>query len=314
MIAVFGFAQTAAAQWSKREIGTLAWLRTVHFVDEKTGWIGGGGGTFLKTGDGGASWKQTEKFTSDTIREISFSDRENGWLLCERDVYRLGKNSPSYLLKTINGGASWEKIEFSGAGRERVTAIFFAENGTGIAVGESGALFRLESGGAEWKRQPAPVRFLLLDGVFAGESRAIIVGAGGSVIVGEDAGRSWKNAAIFEDFRSKLNAVFFINENNGWAVGANGAILQTVSSGRTWRRQNSGTEKDLTDVAFIDTAEGWAIGDGGTILHTTTAGNIWKTESANARHRLEKMHFNGQSLWIVGFGGTVLRRDIKRAG
>ncbi len=109
--------QTANANWVKQNSGTLAWLRTGFFVNEKTGWIGGSNGTLLTTENGGDSWRQTEKFTSDTIRQIYFSDEKNGWLLCERDIYSLGANSPSYLLKTSNGGADWEKVEFLNNGR-----------------------------------------------------------------------------------------------------------------------------------------------------------------------------------------------------
>ena len=116
--------QTANANWTKQNSNTLAWLRTVYFVNEKTGWIGGSNGTLLTTKDGGDSWKQAEKFTGDVIRQIYFADENNGWLLCERDIYSLGANSPSYLLKTKNGGADWEKIEFLNNGRVRIAKIF----------------------------------------------------------------------------------------------------------------------------------------------------------------------------------------------
>lgn len=305
--------QTADAEWVKQESGTLSWLRTVYFVNEKTGWIGGSGGTLLETSNGGKYWSRYRNFTFDSIRQIYFSDEQNGWILCERDYYKLGANAPSYLMRTRNGGASWEKIEFTGGKRERVAKLFFTKSGMGFAVGEAGAFFvRRGNEKEEWKKQAAPVRYLLLDGVFTDDFHGAVVGAGGSILFTDDAGLSWNQAAVRGDPKIKLNSVFFVNQKNGWTVGARGKIFQTFSGGRVWREQNSGVTADLNDVFFLNTAEGWAIGDNGLILHTTTGGNVWILNESKVSHRLEKIFFTGKSGWAVGFGGTILRYDENR--
>ena len=302
--------QTANANWVKQKSGTLAWLHTGFFVNEKQGWIGGSDGTLLTTEDGGDSWKQREKFTSDTIRQIYFSDEKNGWLLCERDIYSLGANSPSYLLKTSNGGADWQKIEFTNNSRIRIAKIFFSENGLGFAVGESGTIFILQDDAKTWKKQPSPIRYLLLDGIFTNKRNGVIVGAGGHIFFTDDAGISWNQANIFGSPNVKFNAVFFVNKDTGWTAGADGKIFQSVSGGKNWREQKSGSTANLNDIFFKDTAEGWAIGDEGTMLYTTTAGNIWKKNELKIRHKLEKIFFSGRQGWAVGFGGTILRYDL----
>jgi photosystem II stability/assembly factor-like uncharacterized protein len=301
--------QTANANWTKQNSGTLAWLRTVFFVNEEIGWIGGSNGTLLTTKDGGFSWKQAEKFTSDSIRQVYFTDEKNGWLLCERDIYSLGANSPSYLLKTSDGGTGWEKIEFSNGNRTRIAKIFFSENGLGFAVGESGAIFILQDDGKTWKKQPSPIRYLLLDGGFTDKRNGVMVGAGGNIFFTEDAGISWNQANIFGKPNIKFNSVFFVNKTAGWTTGNEGKIFQSVSGGKNWREQKSGVSVNLNDIFFKDTSEGWAIGDEGTILYTTTGGNIWKKDSLKVRHRLEKISSNGKTLFAVGFGGTILKYD-----
>ncbi len=302
--------QSSNANWVKQNSNTLAWLRTVFFVNQKTGWIGGNNGTLLITEDGGNSWKQAEKFTGDSIKQIYFSDKNNGWLLCDRDVYSLGGNSPSYLLKTSNGGADWEKIEFLDKVRVRIAALFFANNGFGLAVGESGAIFALQNDRKTWNRQPSPIRNLLLDGVFSDEKNGVMVGGGGNIFFTEDSGANWNKSNIFGAPEAKLNSVFFVNKNNGWTAGSEGKIFQTISGGKNWREQKTNTTANLTDIFFRNTAEGWAIGDEGTILHSMTAGNIWTKDDLKIRHKLEKMFFNGKEIWAVGFGGTILRNDF----
>ncbi|MBA2620958.1 MAG: hypothetical protein H0U87_07135, partial [Acidobacteria bacterium] len=140
---MFCFKAVSSGQeaWTAQKSGTLSWLYDVYFVDENKGFVAGSGGTFLSTSDGGKSWTAArEKFTEDTIERIRFADENNGWLLCQRDAYNRGAKSPSYLLRTRDGGAHWEREEFnfSGGGRERIAGIFFAKNGLAMASGESG--------------------------------------------------------------------------------------------------------------------------------------------------------------------------------
>ncbi len=297
--------QTVDAGWTKQNANTLAWLHDIHFFDENHGIIAGSGGIYLETRDGGKTWTKRKKFTTDKILQIYFSDDYTGWLLCERDPYSRGANAVSYLMKTTDGGTSWEKVEFRDAGRTRVTKIFFNRKGKGFAIGESGAFFESNEDGS-WEKSPSPVRYLLLDGTFFDDSNGVVVGAGSSVYFTENAGANWNQANVFSKNPAKLNSVFFVDRKNGWTVGAGGKIFQTLSGGKTWREQNSGMSADLRGVYFKNTSEGWAIGDQGTILHTQTGGNVWVAEETKVKHRLEKVLFAGKKGFAVGFGGTIL--------
>lgn len=297
--------QTANAGWTRQNANTLAWLHDIYFADESHGFIAGSGGTFLETADGGKSWTRRKNFTEDKILQIYFADEYTGWLLCERDPFSRGANAVSYLMKTTDGGANWDRVELKDAGRRRITKIFFSPKGKGFAIGESGAIFELTGSGA-WEKSPSPIRYLLLDGAFTGESRGAIVGAGGSIFFTEDAGASWIAASVFGEAKAKLNSVFFADQKIGWTVGAGGKIFQTASGGKTWREQNSRVAKDLTDVFFRTAAEGWAVGDEGTILHTQTGGGVWVAEATGVKHKLEKVLFVGKKGFAIGFGGTLL--------
>lgn len=298
--------QSVKADWTKQNVSTLAWLRDVYFLNEQNGWIVGSGGIYLTTKNGGKSWTKEKNFTEDNIRQIYFADEQNGWLLCERDLYALGTNSPSYLLKTTNGGVNWQRVEFADNQRKRITKFFFAKSGSGLAIGEGGAFYALADDRQIWQRTASPARYLLFDGVFTGDANGTVVGAGGTILYTENAGLSWNQASIFGEKDAKLNAVFFINQKSGWTVGANGKVFQTVNGGKVWREQKSNVVEDLTDIFFTDTANGWAVGAGGTILNTETAGNVWTASKLNFKHRLEKVFFVGNKGWAVGFGGTIL--------
>lgn len=309
------FFQTASfGGWTAQKSGTFAWLRDVYFFDENKGFIAGSNGTLLATGDGGKTWKKQSISTSDSIEQILFTSETTGWLLCQRNQFNRGENASSYLMKTTDGGASWRQVGFGADnGRGRVARIFSGGDSL-MAVGESGALLVLQNNGETWKKIVSPTRFLLLDGAFADDFRAAIVGAGGNLFFSEDAGASWNKASISGDAKARLNRVFFVNKNSGWTVGAAGAIYQTVNGGKSWRAQTSGVTFDLTDVNFLNTAEGWAAGDGGVILHTTTGGNVWTPVSSGTNHKIERIFFVGAKGFAVGFGGTILSFDKNNAG
>ncbi len=306
VILFFAGFPTVHGGWEKQEAKTLSWLHDVFFLNDNKGWIAGSNGEFIRTEDGGRTWIRDKKFTEDTIQEVHFFDENNGWLLCERDVFTLGSDAPSYLLTTSDGGKSWKTVNFTGSERKRITKIFFTQNKLGWAIGESGAVFSIDDKESSWKRVPSPAQYLLNDGTFIDDFRGTIVGGGGTILFTEDAGVTWKQSFISGNENKKLNSVFFINKNTGWAVGAEGSIFQTINSGKVWRKQNSKVSSILTDIYFVNSANGWAIGENGTILESDTAGNVWKQVRINTKHRLEKILFVGDRGWIVGFGGTIL--------
>ena len=110
----------------------------------------------------------------------------------------------------------------------------------------------------------------------------------------------------------KINAVWFSGTKNGWAAGDAGKIYHTDDGGGTWTEQPTGVAGDLFDIAFADPANGFAVGENGSILRSGSTGSAWTADAPEGkRHRLEKIAFAGKTVFIVGFGGTVLTTEIE---
>jgi photosystem II stability/assembly factor-like uncharacterized protein len=302
--------QTVHADWTKKKLTILSWLKSVQFINEQKGFIVGSNGTFLYTIDAGKTWLKKKNFTTDTILDVHFSDAKNGWLLCERDVYNLGGKAPSYLLKTLNGGVKWDKIEFTeGTGKERLARFFFDKYDKGWAIGEAGSIFKMQTDNETWKKIISPSKFVMLDGFFHDSENGFIVGAGGTALFTEDGGESWNQTALPNGVKSRLNAIFFQTQKQGWIVGSDGKIFATANGGKLWREQKSNVTANLTDIWFINQSEGFAVGEEGTVLQTQSGGNVWRPVKINTPHKLERLIFVGKTGWAVGFGGTVFRYD-----
>jgi photosystem II stability/assembly factor-like uncharacterized protein len=300
----------AAGAWEPQASGTLSWLRAVYFVDERTGWAVGSKGALLETTDGGRTWAVRRAPAGDTLRDVYFRNERTGWLVCDRSIYLLKtKTEPrSYLLKTVDGGASWSRVEVTGADVDvLLTRVAFVDDARGWAFGEMGALYATTDGGASWSRQTLPTKHLLLGGAFLADGQGWLVGAGNTILYNPD-GDGWRAGSSPISTSTRFNAVAFVDERRGWAVGERGLLLVTSNGGRAWVQQESNVSVDLADVKFLDERTGWAVGAQGTIIHTTDGGAHWQIESSGTRHPLERLALASRvRAWAVGFGGTIIR-------
>ncbi|MBE0570942.1 MAG: T9SS type A sorting domain-containing protein, partial [Ignavibacteriaceae bacterium] len=99
-----------------------------------------------------------------------------------------------------------------------------------------------------------------------------------------------------------LNAVHFVDANNGCAVGDSGTIIHTTNAGVSWETQTSGTTNGLSDIQFIDANTGWAVGSSGIILKTTNGGAEWVLQAIGDSLILNAICFINDSIgWVVGW-------------
>ena len=308
-------------EWSAQSSGALSKLSGVFFIDRDHGWIVGSNGTLLATEDGGAKWLRRtlpERQRGEALNDVWFFNPDRGLLLGEYGLFNrngaVDRSERVFLLMSKDRGANWEAGTLRRPPDSILSRMFFANDQTGWAVGESGTIQRTIDGGATWTLQDAPTRKLLYDVAAIDDNHAWVVGAVGTILRTVDGGRNWgeQSSGVTE----ALRAVHFVDPQRGWAVGAKGTVISTANGGARWRRQTSGVELNLNDVVFLKTKdgaaegpkEGWIAGDRGLLLHTIDGGVTWENVELGARVNLLRLFFAAPDCgWVVGTSGAIFK-------
>lgn len=259
--------------WHPQDSPAFSHFYDVEFLDLQTGWVVGDLGIVLNTSDGGANWIQKDLGFPGAyyFKDIQFIDANNGWIVGGKP--QTTSSPVRVILRTSDGGASWNTQEFSTL-KPLLSAVFFVDANNGWVVGEGGTILQTSNGGAIWEEQFSGTPYHLNSVSFTDENNGWIVGDNGTVLQTSDGGVNW--APVDLGTTDYLQSVFFADSNQGWIAGGSGSnvgsILHTDDGGLVWHSQDTGGASILRDIIFVDANQGWAVGYDGTILHTETGG------------------------------------------
>jgi photosystem II stability/assembly factor-like uncharacterized protein len=173
------------------------------------------------------------------------------------------------------------------------------------------------------------------------EQRLVAVGERGIVLLSDDHGASWRQAAV--PVSVSLTGVHFATPLKGWAVGHSGVVLHSADGGETWRKQLDGVQaaarmlqvalaatgadararlleaerlvadgpdKPFFDVYFADENRGLVVGAFGLLFTTNDGGASWepsrKRVDSRGRH-LHAISAAGATVYIAGEQGALYR-------
>ena len=213
------------------------------------------------------------------------------------------------VLRTIDGGTSWQVQQYAGGSTEDLSSVYFAGNG-GWAVGANGTVLRSTDSGSSWSALQSGTESYLSSTFFINATTGWVVGSGGIILKTTDAGSTWVSQ-YSGSTEEALSAVFFVDADTGWAVGGlfaeGNTILHTTNGGTSWTHQSGGWPNYLSSVFFVDVTTGWIVGQNGLILHTTNRGEIWAIQASGTTQQLRSVFFTNADIgWVIGFNGTIL--------
>src|SRR5215218_4928411 len=156
LLLLFGYiytnAQNKLPQVNVLQQGTNTSLRGLSVVSDRLVWVSGSNGTIGRSSDGGATWKWlvVKGFEKRDFRDIEAFDATTAVVIAV--------DTPAYILRTVDGGASWKVVYENKRPGMFLDALEFWNEQAGIVIGDpvNGKFFiaRTFDGGEHWKEIP----------------------------------------------------------------------------------------------------------------------------------------------------------------
>ena len=215
-----------------------------------------------------------------------------------QDVARAGQRlvavgQRGHVVHSGDAGSTWQQSKVPVS--SDLTAIFFASELKGWAVGHDGVVLATIDGGLNWTLQ--------LDGHRANdlllrhlEQRAQAQPQAAELQTMLEDARRYKEQGADKPFLD----VWFVDENNGWIVGAYNLIFRTTDGGKTWEPWFDRTDnpKLLNLYAIAQAGDGlYVVGESGLVM---------RLDAASQRFQVRPTPYKGSFFGVVGSPSGVL--------
>lgn len=278
-------------------VDVVSSFRGLSVVDDRVAWVSGTGGTVGRTIDGGKEWLFT------AVKGFEKTDFRTLYAFNELEAVIANAGSPSYILRTDDGGATWVVVYENTDPLVFFDGADFWNKYNGLIYGDplGGRMFVMKTtdGGHTWIELAYESRPSVSDGEasFAASgtgircydrNRAVMV-TGGEVsrlLISDDRGDSWLSillpviqgsattGAFSVAFRSKKQAVIvggdYTKEN---LTGDH--VFYTNNAGKDWQAPALSTGGFRECVIFLDKKTLMTVGPGGSDF-STDAGRSWQ--------------------------------------
>jgi photosystem II stability/assembly factor-like uncharacterized protein len=239
----------------------------------------GTGASVLTTSDFGLNWEIQYNpggiSRGVTLNAVSFIDSNIGFI----------GGTKSTLLKTIDGGNSWQNILPSGT--EELLDVYFHDELHGF-ISKEHVLLRTSDGGNTWDTSysgqvhPKDVHFV-------NDTVGFFVGRYGTYYFQtQNNGETWSQVEIFPAIENfEINSILFITKEIGFIAGVvsnpgsyDYFILKTTDGGITWSVVNTDYYIEVSRLYFFNDEIGYAVGPrimyDNKILRTLDCGATWQ--------------------------------------
>lgn len=272
-------------------------------------------GRIRRSSDGGAHWNVVYQ-PSDSSRyllKVRFADASVGVAV-----------GPRVILRTVDGGASWQpawtqEVEGDPVGPNQfLQAVDWIGADTAVAVGLSRVWISVDRGATWQPHGSADFSALGIGTVHAlrfADAQTAYAASDYRMLRTQDGGLSWQEIAA-GTFTDPVYGVETGGAGEVVAVGGSG-IYRSLDAGATWTRLTAATFLGLERAYLIGLKgrgrEMVAVGEDGLVISTLDAGYGWTVEPALPFGQLWGVDFVAgnavRPIYAVGLGGVAARLD-----
>ena len=209
----------------------------IKFANDSTATLVGADGVILNTKDGGSSWLQQESNTTNVLYAIDITYKIYSMDSPQRIPIGIAVGENGIILRTINGGYTWNTLESSTLNHLRGVHSAISTQSV-IICGDSGTVLYSNDAGETFTTEISQTTSNLyavgyspdIIGVNRLSARVVlIVGDAGTVLLSGDDGITW--TPLVNGIAANLRAVSWADSYTAIVVGEGGAIYNTIRQG-----------------------------------------------------------------------------------
>ena len=282
--------------WTSKPIPDDEYLFSMNFTNSTTGFFVGGSGKVLRTTDSGTSWSTSSIYSPYSLYDVYFPSSDTGFAVGDY-----------YVLKTINGGDSWDSLSI---GSWRLTAVHFSDNRHGFAATDyDGIIFRTTNAGDNWDQISTGFSSTSFYSVFSVDTNITYVGGDdGSIIKTTDGGDTWISISHLPSNSYSVNAFVFSSTNVGYACSSYGDICKTTNGGNSWVTLYTDPLYGFSYLSISSLGNGFAVGTNGLIVKSTDLITWNNLRTSIVEDDLYDLHFTDDNTgFICSTAGKILK-------
>lgn len=211
------------------------------------------------------------------------------------------------ILVSNDKGTSWQRQTLEGW--PALVDITACPDGNFVALAYDKVIYVSTDAGANWTSKSINDTSETPQSITcAPDGRLWVVGSFTFIWSSPDLGDTWTETSRDED--AILTTVQFFDADNGIVTGEFGVVLKTTDGGQNWENLPPLPDEFYPEqTLFRDPMNGWVVGLGGVVLHTADGGMSWQAQQTGTQVSLFGIEALGDSLYVVGGEGTMLRSD-----
>lgn len=211
-----------------------------------------------------------------------------------------------HILISADGGATWQQAAVPV--RTMLTAVDFANESLGCAVGHDEAIVCTRDGGSTWELthySPEEMRPLLAV-LFLDERRVLATGAYGCFLESSDGGESWSERRINEE-DMHFNHLARTASGRLYIAAESGTLLRSDDDGVTWKELPSPYSGSFFGTLSLGGEVVLAFGLRGNLFRSENGGESWFEIDTGTEALLgHGVVLADGSVVVSGLGGAVL--------
>lgn len=320
------FAQNG--EWHTVDTKVTASFRGLSVVDDSVAWVSGSKGWLGISLNGGVGWKFTQ------VKGYEQCDFRSIYAVDGKTAIIANAGAPAYILRTEDGGATWQKLYENTDTTAFIDGIaMYGNNGTvyGDPINGRMLLIRTTDGGLTWTESDVENRPLLTEGEasFAAsgtciqyiDRKKVLIATGGKVsrlLISRDGGKNWRyitTPILQGESGTGIFSVVALGRRHWVIAGGNykndtlrkDALFYTRNAGKRWYAPMTGTTRGYREC-LISLGDRILIATGPSGIDISyNNGGFWHPFSNERQFHVARRARNGHLIILAGGNGRLCR-------